>query len=418
MRWGFSGPEILERERRVRTLGLGAAVRLFNDIAVPGIGGIWFGKQLFLPLLGIAVAERARAGGRAVSNIEAANAIEAIACLSAYHRNKWRSDPRLRGGQKLNGIDSVTFSRARKQGFYVSQPMRMSSVEALLGLGFVDGESERFNAMSINAAGRHFLKLGTSSGRRSAARIVETLLAWVLGDEIDISDDGVVDALSPTVRLPDESMKLLREHIVAFGPGSRRRKAALDWINADVPHDRWETKPQEIAADHWRDMRLGARFFLTRDAAQDLLAELEKHMASVGGRRIPVDGDTAERIKPQLQLLQERADAFLQDLGESPDFGTAREFCKDCTDATRAIASLAKRDGRILRYIDGEIAPGSAFDPNAATYTRQAAEQTAVPKREEYPPGVSRRVDALAWLNLDLTDQLDARIGERANVQV
>ena len=37
--WGLLGPEMLQSERRTRTLGLRAAVRGFNDFAVPGLGG-------------------------------------------------------------------------------------------------------------------------------------------------------------------------------------------------------------------------------------------------------------------------------------------------------------------------------------------------------------------------------------------
>ncbi len=33
--WGLLGPEMLNSERRTRTLGLGTAVRKFNDLAVP-----------------------------------------------------------------------------------------------------------------------------------------------------------------------------------------------------------------------------------------------------------------------------------------------------------------------------------------------------------------------------------------------
>ncbi len=35
--WGLLGPEMLASERRTRTLDLGATVRSFNDLAVPGI---------------------------------------------------------------------------------------------------------------------------------------------------------------------------------------------------------------------------------------------------------------------------------------------------------------------------------------------------------------------------------------------
>ena len=45
--WGLLGPESIAIERRTRTLNLGACVRTFNDLAVPGLGGVWFGKQLF-----------------------------------------------------------------------------------------------------------------------------------------------------------------------------------------------------------------------------------------------------------------------------------------------------------------------------------------------------------------------------------
>jgi hypothetical protein len=46
MNWGLLGPEVLGSQRRMRTLGLGTVVRKFNDLAVPGMGGVWFGKQL------------------------------------------------------------------------------------------------------------------------------------------------------------------------------------------------------------------------------------------------------------------------------------------------------------------------------------------------------------------------------------
>jgi hypothetical protein len=67
--------------RRTRTLEVGSAVRAFNDFAVPGMGGVWFGKQLMLSLLGVALAGRPDGRSR-VRNIEMANAIEALAyCL-------------------------------------------------------------------------------------------------------------------------------------------------------------------------------------------------------------------------------------------------------------------------------------------------------------------------------------------------
>ena len=130
--WGLLGPEGLPNARRTRTLGLGASVRRFNDLAVPGLGGVWYGKQLLLATLGVAVAEAARSQGAEVWNIETANAIEALACWLAFKRNGWNSDARLRGNTKLQGKDDFSFKRVRERNFYLTQPMRMATVQSLL----------------------------------------------------------------------------------------------------------------------------------------------------------------------------------------------------------------------------------------------------------------------------------------------
>lgn len=99
-KWGLLGPEQLASERRTRTLKLGAAVRTFNDLAFPGLGGVWFGKQIFLATLGIIVAEEVRSSGRQASNIEVANAIEALACWLALDENGWRKRSSTAWGKK------------------------------------------------------------------------------------------------------------------------------------------------------------------------------------------------------------------------------------------------------------------------------------------------------------------------------
>ena len=144
--WGLLGPEFLPNARRTRTLGLGASVRRFNDLAVPGLGGVWYGKQLLLATLGVAVAENARSRGAKVQNIEMANSIEALACWLAFKSNGWNSDARLRGNTKFQGKDDFSFRRVRQRNFYVTQPMRMTTVQALPALGFVESDGARFNA--------------------------------------------------------------------------------------------------------------------------------------------------------------------------------------------------------------------------------------------------------------------------------
>ena len=159
--WGLLGPEFLPNTRRNRTLGLGASVRRFNDLAVPGLGGVWYGKQLLLATLGVAVAEAARSQGVKVQNIEVANAIEALACWLAFKSNGSSSDSRLRGNTKLQGKDNFSFRRVRQRNFYVTQPMRMATVQALPALGFVESDSARFNAFCCAEGGSNFIEQAT-----------------------------------------------------------------------------------------------------------------------------------------------------------------------------------------------------------------------------------------------------------------
>ena len=163
MIWGLLGPETLNNERRTRTLDLGSAVRSFNDLAVPGLGGVWFGKQLLLAILGVCAAEQARDVGLGVRNIETANAIEALACWLALSKNDWQTDARLRGLRKMRDKDDLTFATMRKASFYVTQPMRMSTVQPLPALGLADAGAERFNLFRCANVGKEFIEVSCSS---------------------------------------------------------------------------------------------------------------------------------------------------------------------------------------------------------------------------------------------------------------
>jgi hypothetical protein len=91
---------------------LGAAVLQFNQLALPGVGGVWFAKQIFLATLGVRIANRLRLNVKA---IEIANAVEALAWWCAFRSNGWTSDFRLRGSQKLVGADEQFQMLTRNQ---------------------------------------------------------------------------------------------------------------------------------------------------------------------------------------------------------------------------------------------------------------------------------------------------------------
>ncbi|MEM5297429.1 hypothetical protein VSR82_24230 [Burkholderia sp. JPY481] len=150
------------------------------------MGSIWTGRQLLWPLLGIAAAAIARESMQ-VSNIEAANAVEALACRIALASNNWQRDRRVRGTQKLRGNENLTFQAMRRPGFYVSQPMRMSAVQPLLALGLVESESERFNAYRLSEAGQAFLDTACDPFPDCwyGHGVIVTVAKWMTGSNIE-----------------------------------------------------------------------------------------------------------------------------------------------------------------------------------------------------------------------------------------
>jgi hypothetical protein len=293
--WGLLGPDMLHSERRTRTLGLGAAVRSFNDLAVPGLGGVWFGKQLLLATLGVAVAARLRADGHRIRNIETANAIEALACWLALSQNQWKRDARLRGARKLLGKEDLSFSAVRKPTFYVTQPMRMTTVQPLWALGLVDSDAERFNSFDCSDDGRQFIETSCRSYYPSKRTVLDHLVGWSRGQHNSVkSSPPLQKALSPLEPLRPESRDFLRDMLVRGKDAvALRRRNAVKWVEqlrmAKNQTVEWGDKPRIVEADHWHDLHVGALFFQVRDAAISVLDYLEEQL---GGRRTTFAGLT------------------------------------------------------------------------------------------------------------------------------
>jgi hypothetical protein len=402
--WGLLGPETLSSARRTRTLGLASVVRYFNDRAVPGLGGVWYGKQVMLALLGVVVAERAKQQNPKfnASNIQVANAIEALACWSAFKNNS-ASDPRLRGREKLSGKQAkdFVFTSARKPGFYLTQPMRMQTVQPLPALGFVTATGERFNSFTPTQEGLKFVEAACEGYRPYNRDVVSHLMKWVLGQDNGVNTDELSNALSPLEAMPDEARRLLRERLKQ---GNTERHNALAWIEA-LKGGQAKTasgelqRPTQIGETHWRDIQAGALFLPLHDLAVATLDAVEDGM----GQDCSLENG-AEKAKAQLQALKDASQKFL-------DFKytgrqDALDFCGQCVaEPVNALCALVQRDETVLRWDGEKIRRGPAFQGNAvreADPTQEPAGDTPV------PPGLSYRFRNLYRLNLDLNDELGA----------
>ena len=418
--WGLLGPEKLANERRTRTLGVGAAVREFNDLAVPGMGNVFFGKQLLLAIMGVSVAERLRETGMRVQNIETANAVEALACWLVLSRNNWMGDRRLRGVTKMRHRRDVLFEEARKQNFYVTQPMRMSTVQPLHALNLVVSESVRFNAFSTAQNGRNFIEaacdaFGVSYGQKR--NVLEHLIGWATGAIHGLSSEVLRNALSPTEPLPGSARQVLRGCLIRGGSKDAiRRKAILAWVDRMISnasnHVSWLEMPNELDEAHWKDLRAGALFFAVRDAAIDLLNAVEAHMGSLENPRLELGNSMPADISGECVSLGQKAVRFL-DLGYDPTpEQQAGSFCRECLDEKQVIEKLVKRDDLILRLGSNAVIPGPAFQgsPTADDQTEPKTSGKEIIDEPvasaALPENISQRVGNMILLSRDLHGKL------------
>jgi hypothetical protein len=394
-------------------------VRKFNQLAVPGLGGVWFAKQLFLATLGVIVAERLRLVSRNVKTIEIANAVEALACWCAFQGNNWQRDGRLRGVQKLAGKTDLTFSKLRQPRFYVTQPMRMATAEALVDLGFVHPGSQRFNSFRCTESGRDLVEAGTADYRPHKSTVEDYLVRLATdGSPIAITAP-LRSALSPLEPLDLTARTLIQSKLcegAGLNSSAARRKNGLAWVSSINPSKpaEWRAKPPSIEADHWNDLRLGAHFFAARDAAIDLLNSVETAMAPLMTAKI----DAAEAAKipaveKQLVALRHAAQRYLGEHADPTEGKVATGFCQSCIeiDPAQIIRNLVLRDNRVLLLRGNDILPGPAFvgRPQAENSDDDAEGPGAEnASRVPVPPGISARIQNLYLLELDLRGQLDS----------
>lgn len=416
--WGVLGPGQVESTRRVRTLQMAATTRYFNERAVPGLGGVWFGRQLFLATLGVLVADRAATKGVRVSRIAAANAIEALACWLALQKGLRSGEKRIRGSTLLSGQHDLSFRNVNRAGFYVSQPMRMSTVSALPALGFVDATGSRFNAFKCNAHGEAFIKAVAGELRPYNTDVVDHLVRWIEGGEreVGVQTASLYGILSPVLPLPPPACELLHARLeqgAADEPAEdrQRRGDALRWVRSrgrGAAPVIWKQRPAEITSEaHWADLHAGALFFIARDAALAVLDEVELEIGTPE-RRFDPGAILSPRVAAGLTTLRAAAQEYL---GTRHSAAEAKAFCTECTVVSdvAVLRRLAERDGRILRLLGKQIGAGPAFrggerdsDPN------EGAADAAPPADDPaWPEGISRRIHNLWWLGLDLDGRMD-----------
>lgn len=422
MFWGLLGPDTVARARRARTLGLGSAVRFFNEQAVPGIGGVWYAKQLWNAVLGVALASKLKADGQSITNIKCANAIEALACWLALDGSKWQTDLRLRGTTKLRGASDLSFKTVSKPGFYVTQPMRMATVQALPALGLVQNDATRFNQYELSEHCLRRFDLGNISNGGHGREVFEYIYHWSQGKRVAHSGRHKAffyRALSPLEPMDEPLRRLFTDVLLCGGEiephvNKQRRRNAIQWVerlrqqSEQMPT--WDNRPSMLDVDHWQDLKIGAAFFALRDQSLEVLNALESHLGSLqDSRSFDLNKSTLpQSVSHAVASLRQLAYEYLA-LGHREPI--ALQFSRECnvpTD-TAIVRNLIERDGRVLRLIGSVVLPGPAFDGGSYVSNTEvnAADEEVEQGHLQWPSGMSTRMSNLFYLNADLHGDLD-----------
>lgn len=350
MSWGILAPDTVISQRRQQNLGLAAAVRHFNDRAVPGLGGMWFPMPLLWSVLAVSIAEEL---GRPA--LPVGNAVEALMMRGA---KEGAADRRVRGARKMQGLTDWSFQNLSRRGTYVVQPIRMAMVQPLVALGFVRGS--RYGAFRIHDAGRQMLALPEMQKRR------DLLARWVRGEKPHGLED-LSKQLSPLAQVPEDRVrKLIRARLLdGDDPGATRRRNLVALGTGPSTAQLGSPDPLPgIDPAHWIDLRAGAAFMDLRDAALKVLdcieqVLLQRRDANLPARLSPqeAEGEAGSVIGNLCQIaeaLGARIDAAAEPV--------SRDFLAEIRSLPPAslLQALAKRDGTVVAWRGEQLALGPA----------------------------------------------------------
>ena len=366
--WGTLAPEGLGSLRRQQDLGLGGAVRHYNDRSVPGLGGLWYPMPLVWSVLAIAQAERLKRNA-----IPVGNAIEAL----AMHGVRGASSNRMRGARKLQSVEDTSFANLSRWGVYVTQPVRMAMVQPMVSLGFAQGT--RYGGFTLADAGRKMLDLPSVAGWHKA------MTAWTAGG---MPRKGVVAALSPDAALPLEVRKLIERYLLEGhkpgDPAAARRRALVALGTGPTVTQLEGSAPLDgLAADHVMDLRAGAAFMDLRDCALHLLRAVEGKLLERRDQNLPTRLPVAEavsRLGDELAKLRRVAEANAARILAGAERDSMR-FLRECLDLDEAdlLRKLAGRDSSVICLRGDDLVAGPAASDLRGYVT---SDETVLPEAE------------------------------------
>lgn len=399
-RWFIPKPEIVSTQRAQLYFGLRRAEAFYRELVVPGIGGVWFVRQLSWAAAALALAPEQKERPSTI-----ANALEALACKYAWQAtsrpDSAEADGRLRGVRAFQRHpEAWSFKELSQRKYYVQNTFRQSTTSALpegRGLGLTTG-GRLMNAMVLTAQGEALAQsfLG-QTGLQGGACLRDVLVRWVMGEKrLTPGMNGIGRALSPRRAGPDER-GLIVNRLRALAPAQGLVQASADRRARLV--DIFEGAGREvlIMAEVLEDLRRGdagtqaaqivaaAAFDELLETARQVIHEAAQALEAGHGPRSA--GSVSGAIAPALDRWRDAARDYLKRCTATGAWqADAASFAKlaDAAPSDAALlAQIAQRDGHIVALSAGD-GEGGRLVPGPLFRSRKAIEESA--QRSEGEP--------------------------------
>lgn len=377
--WYAPSPCEFSGRRLTLDFGLRSADLFFRELVVPGLGRIWFARQLSWPLAALALYEELTRDGWNVPKPTAiCHGIEALACKLEYEANTDREtrSRRILGTREF-GRDKEqklwSFHELRQASNYVRNTHRQAATRAIRvdgGIGFARGS--RFDLLELDSVGHQladvFLKQRVGQGRTTLKKWIKD---WLQGEKtLPASRASFRKALSPE-HTTDDERALVRSWLLGTSTAaSEKRQRLADSVGRaealrDIEQD-VTVRLRYAGHDHQADETLAARAFgAVLDRARDVVAALTMDRLGIGRRpeKLPVLA-ADQTLKTSLEKLRVASTNYLAKANTAGvNEPTSRAFADAvaAADDAETIRLVVQRAGEVLGLDDDSVVRGVRF---------------------------------------------------------
>jgi hypothetical protein len=372
--WFSPAPSEVSSSRISLDFNLRAADLFFRELVVPGLGRIWFARQLSWPMAALKLHEElASHGSNAPKPTAICHGLEALACKLEYLVDPQDASRRILG-RRAFGRDSDrevwSFPRLRQAINYVRNTHRQAATRAIRvdgGLGFARGS--RFDLLEMEPVGRAlanaFLEQRVGQGGTSLRK---WLLGWLNGNhEISSVPRTLLEALSPE-HATDNERALVRSRLLGTSESEKRQRLARAVGRAaDLPDIEDDVIVRLREAGHLEQANeiVAARAFgAVLDRARDAVAHLTRAVepARGGVKLVTLASDPA--LRKSIKNFRWVSNNYINQANTAGvKEATSRSFADAivAADDSEAIRLLVRRADEVLWLADGSVVRGPLF---------------------------------------------------------